>query len=176
MRLADGTEVDVELDGDFAVVHTSTDDPDDELDDDSDDDSDDGSDGDNVPVGDAERQRATDAALAETGEGTVTDVEVDDGGYDVEVRLADGTEIDVDLDADFAVVRTESGRLTRSTLTRWRVEACRALEIGENGCSEEVGQWTTSDTRRSEGSSRRCKPRNPTSRRSCRCTPRTRSS
>ena len=108
MRLADGTEVDVDLDGDFAVVHTSTDDPtttsrttarttr-----------SDDGSDGDNVPVGDAERQQATDAALAKTGEGTVTDVEVDDGGYDVEVRLADGTEIDVDLDADFAVLRTE---------------------------------------------------------------------
>jgi len=123
VRLADGTEVDVDLDGEFAVVHTSTDDPDDESDDESDnesdddpddesddesdDDSDDGSDGDNVPVGDAERQRATDAALAETGEGTVTDVEIDDGGYDVEVRLADGTEIDVDLDADFAVVQTE---------------------------------------------------------------------
>ena len=103
VRLADGTEVDVELDGDFAVVHTSTDDPDDV----SDDESDDGSDSDNVAVGDAERQTATDAALAETGEGTVTDVEIDDGGYDVEVRLADGTEIDVDLDADFAVVRTE---------------------------------------------------------------------
>ena len=37
----------------------------------------------------------------------MTDVEIDDGGYDVEVRLADGTEIDVDLDADFAVVQTE---------------------------------------------------------------------
>jgi hypothetical protein len=31
----------------------------------------------------------------------------DDGGYDVEVRLADGTEVDVDLDRD-TVVHTEA--------------------------------------------------------------------
>ena len=103
VRLVDGTEVDVDLDGDFAVVRTSTDD----RDDDSDDDSDDGADRDDGPVGDAERQQATDAALAETGEGTVTGIELDNDGYEVEVRLVDGTEVDVDLDADFTVVATD---------------------------------------------------------------------
>ncbi len=107
VRLTDGTEVDVHLDGDFAVVRTSTDDRDDDSDDDSSDDSDDGADRDDGPVGDAERRQATDAALAETGEGNVTSVELDNDGYEVEVRLTDGTEIDVDLNADFAVVRTE---------------------------------------------------------------------
>jgi uncharacterized membrane protein YkoI len=102
-RRTDGSEIDVELDGDFAVVRTEKD----GADDDSNDDSDDGSDSDDLPVGDAERQQAIDAALAEAGEGDVTDVEHDEGGYDVEVRLTDGTEIDVDLDSDFAVLHTE---------------------------------------------------------------------
>ncbi len=52
--------------------------------------------------------RASAAALAETGNGTVSSVELDDGGYEVEVRLADGTEVDVDLDGDFAVVHTST--------------------------------------------------------------------
>ena len=111
VRLTDGTEVDVELGSDFAILRTENDDADDDSGDDSDGDSDDGaddgSDSDDLPVGDAERQQAIDAALAEAGAGDVTDVEHDEGGYDVEVRLADGTEIDVDLDSDFAVLHTE---------------------------------------------------------------------
>ena len=54
---------------------------------------------------DSDFARAVDAALAETGEGVVTSYEVERTGYDVEVRLADGSDVDVDLDADFAVVR-----------------------------------------------------------------------
>lgn len=52
------------------------------------------------------RDRAIDAALAAVGGGEVTEAEVGDGGasYEVEVRLADGTEVEVELDAGFAVI------------------------------------------------------------------------
>jgi uncharacterized membrane protein YkoI len=51
-------------------------------------------------------QRATDAALAETGGGRVTGTEVGDeeSYYEVEVTLDDGSQVDVQLDEDFAVV------------------------------------------------------------------------
>lgn len=60
-------------------------------------------------TGDALDQ-ATAAALAHTGEGRVTDTEVDDedSKYEVEVRLDDGTEVDVQLDENFAVVGSEN--------------------------------------------------------------------
>ena len=50
--------------------------------------------------------RASTAALANTGEGTVTDTEVDDeeSYYEVEVTLADGNQVDVQLDENFMVV------------------------------------------------------------------------
>lgn len=50
--------------------------------------------------------RASEAALAETGGGEVVDSEVEDeeNGYEVEVNLDDGRQIEVQLDADFAVV------------------------------------------------------------------------
>ena len=49
---------------------------------------------------------ATDAALAHTGGGEVTDTEVgdEDSLYEVEVRLSDGSSVDVQLDESFAVV------------------------------------------------------------------------
>lgn len=54
-----------------------------------------------------ELDRASAAALAEVGEGTVTDVDRSDDldhTYSVDVRLDDGTEVDVELDERFAVV------------------------------------------------------------------------
>lgn len=59
-------------------------------------------------TGDALEQ-ASEAALAETGGGEVTDTEIGDeeSYYEVEVTLDDGTEVDVQLDADFEVVGTE---------------------------------------------------------------------
>jgi uncharacterized membrane protein YkoI len=57
-----------------------------------------------------ELEKASAAAIAEAGGGTVTDAETSDDAdhaYDVEVRLDDGTEVDIDLDASFGVVRTE---------------------------------------------------------------------
>jgi uncharacterized membrane protein YkoI len=49
---------------------------------------------------------ASRAALAETGGGTVVDSEVEDeeNGYEVEVNLDDGTQMEVHLDHNFAVV------------------------------------------------------------------------
>lgn len=86
----DGTRVEVTLDDSFAVVHSELDDHDDPDDD--------------RPVTGEELERVTQAALAETGEGTVTDAEQEaDGTYEVEVRRADGTEVDLRLDEDLAV-------------------------------------------------------------------------
>ncbi len=68
-----------------------------------------GGDDDEQPItGDALRQ-ASAAALAHTGEGTVTETEVGDEEslYEVEVTLEDGTQVDVQLDADFQVVGEE---------------------------------------------------------------------
>jgi hypothetical protein len=50
--------------------------------------------------------RASAVALAHTGEGTVTETEVGDeeSYYEVEVTLGNGSEVDVQLDENFAVV------------------------------------------------------------------------
>ena len=54
-------------------------------------------------------QKASDAALTETGGGKVTATEVDDeeSKYEVEVTLKDGSQVDVQLDEAFDVVDTE---------------------------------------------------------------------
>jgi uncharacterized membrane protein YkoI len=55
-------------------------------------------------------ERAKAAALKETGGGSVTETErdVEDGRtYQVEIRKADGTTVDVDLDASFKVVEVD---------------------------------------------------------------------
>ncbi len=101
VTLENGSEVDVQLDEDFQVVGTKTDDDHGDRDDDGDDH--DGSD--DVPVAAADRQRAEQAALAETGDGTVTGVESEGTGYEVEVTRTDGTEVDVHLDEAFTVTR-----------------------------------------------------------------------
>jgi uncharacterized membrane protein YkoI len=94
IRQADGTETDVYLDAEFNVVGTDVDRVD-GVDRDDDDDR---------ILDEATRTQAGDAALAVVGDGTVVSVEADDGGYDVEIRHANGTETDVHLDAEFNVV------------------------------------------------------------------------
>jgi uncharacterized membrane protein YkoI len=62
------------------------------------------------PISDADRDAASEAALAEIGSGTVTDVDRDDDPdhvWEVEVTLADGTDADVELDESFAVTRVD---------------------------------------------------------------------
>jgi uncharacterized membrane protein YkoI len=105
VRLDDGTEVDVYLDEELAVIGQDTDDDDRS--------GTDGRDGDDRLLGTAERQAAEDAALAAVDGETVLEVEASDDGdeaYEVSVLDADGTEWDVDLDADFGVLRTSVDR------------------------------------------------------------------
>ena len=66
-----------------------------------------GDDSDGPALTDADRAMASSAALAKVGQGTVTEVErADDSGtgYEVEVRLTDGSKVDVALGADFQVL------------------------------------------------------------------------
>jgi uncharacterized membrane protein YkoI len=97
IRRTDGTEVDVDLSATFEVLRTEDDDVDDDA----------GEAAAPAVPGDLDLSRAADAALATAGDGTVTDVEWDDGGYDVEIRTAEGRELDVRLDRGFTVVQTE---------------------------------------------------------------------
>ena len=67
-------------------------------------------DGTEQPITGTALQKASDAALAETGGGKVTDTEVEDeeSTYEVEVTLPDGSQVDVQLDENFTVVGSES--------------------------------------------------------------------
>jgi len=108
IRKADGTEVDVKLDKDFAVISQDRDDSHDDGDD-----ANDAPDADDRVLTDSERASVDKAATDAVGGGTVTDAEAsDDRGvaYEVDVRKADGTEWDVDLDSSFAVVHKSMDR------------------------------------------------------------------
>jgi len=69
-----------------------------------------GDDGGDRPITGAALDRASAAALAQTGGGRVTETEAGDeeGAYEVEVTLGDGREVDVHLDAGFHVLGQES--------------------------------------------------------------------
>ncbi|WP_219944899.1 hypothetical protein [Iamia sp. SCSIO 61187] len=69
-----------------------------------------GGDDSEAPITGSDLERATTAALDHTGEGRVTDTKVGDeeSFYEVEVTLDDGSEVDVQLDADFRVVGEEA--------------------------------------------------------------------
>jgi uncharacterized membrane protein YkoI len=107
VRMDDGTEVDVTLDQDLNPVSQDADDRDDRDRDDNDADGDDGLDADDRAVSAEERQSAEQGALDAVGGGTVEQVEASDDSreaYEVEVRMDDGTEWDVELDADYDVL------------------------------------------------------------------------
>ena len=58
-----------------------------------------------------DRDKAGNAALARVGQGTVSEVERENEGgsaYEVEVRLNDGTQVEVQLGADFQVLRQDA--------------------------------------------------------------------
>ena len=69
-----------------------------------------GSRDDDKPITGAALARASAAALDHTGGGRVTETEAGDeeGFYEVEVTLADGSQVDVHLDIDFNVLGEES--------------------------------------------------------------------
>ena len=90
-----GGEVEVTLDQAFAVLGTESDSGDGDGDGDQ-------SSSDELAPG-ADYDQAVAAALAETGGGTITDVETGDDGavYGVEVLRDDGTEVEVQIDGSF---------------------------------------------------------------------------
>lgn len=61
--------------------------------------------GDDQPLRGDARDRAVAAALESTGGGTVRETEVGDDGaaYEVEVKLPNGSQVEVQLDSDFQV-------------------------------------------------------------------------
>ncbi len=61
-----------------------------------------------TPITGADLDRASRTALDHTGGGRVTETEVgdEDSYYEVEVTLADGSQVDVQLAEDFSVVKT----------------------------------------------------------------------
>jgi uncharacterized membrane protein YkoI len=63
-----------------------------------------------VPITGAELDKASAVALEHTGGGRVTETEKGDeeGAYEVEVTLDDGTQVDVHLDSDFHVIGDDS--------------------------------------------------------------------
>ena len=67
-------------------------------------------DGEQHPITGPAYEKASAAALEETGGGTVTETEVGDEEslYEVEVTLDNGDQVDVQLDKDFQVVGSES--------------------------------------------------------------------
>lgn len=64
------------------------------------------------PIPGSARDQAEQAALTETGGGTVTGTEVDDeeSKYEVEVTMGDGRQVDVQLDEQFTVVSSDADR------------------------------------------------------------------
>ena len=62
--------------------------------------------GSDVAITGTDLEKTSEAALDATGGGKVVDSEVEDeeNGYEVEVNLDDGRQIEVQLDANFAVV------------------------------------------------------------------------
>jgi len=63
-----------------------------------------------VPIKGSALDQASEAALDETGEGTVTETETGDeeSYFEVEVTLDNGDEVDVQLNRDFDVVSSET--------------------------------------------------------------------
>lgn len=65
---------------------------------------------DDKPLQGSDFDRATAAALDHVGEGTVTETEIGDDGaaYEVEIRLGDGSQVEVQLDGNFEVTGSEA--------------------------------------------------------------------
>ena len=63
-----------------------------------------------APLVGTDLDRATEAALAHTGGGTVIESEVGDDGaaYGIEIRLDDGSVVEVNLDSSFAVIGSDA--------------------------------------------------------------------
>jgi uncharacterized membrane protein YkoI len=101
-------------------------------------------------VGGTERDRAGTAATQAVGGGTVLDVEEDDEpgrAYEVDVRKADGSEVEVALDKDYKVVAQEADTGDRALSAAERTSAEDAARAAISGgtvtqveASDDAGQ------------------------------------
>lgn len=93
----DGTRVEVEVDRSFQTATVDGPDDDDDF---------------NLPaLSAADRDQAANAALARVGQGTVSEVERENEGgaaYEVEIRLPNGSQVEVEVGADFQVLRQDA--------------------------------------------------------------------
>jgi uncharacterized membrane protein YkoI len=87
VRRPDGSQVEVNLDSSYKV--SGVEGP--EHDDDSS----------GLALNAADRDKAASAALAKVGQGTVSEVEREGGAYEVEIRLDNGSEVEVQVGTDF---------------------------------------------------------------------------
>jgi uncharacterized membrane protein YkoI len=118
VRLDNGDDVDVELDEGYDVVRvdgvvpgSGGQTPSGSSDDATGEPGTPGADDTTAPIGAEERASAEKAALDHVGSGTVTDLDRSDDAdhaWEVEVTGADGRDVDVELDASFAVVRVDA--------------------------------------------------------------------
>lgn len=76
-----------------------------------------GSESDHRPIVGAAYDKATAKALQVVGSGRVTETELDDeeGYYQVEITKDDGTQVDVNLDRQFDVVKTKQDSESNSS-------------------------------------------------------------
>ena len=76
-----------------------------------------GSESDHRPITGVEYDKATAKALEVVGEGRVTETELDDeeGYYQVEITKDDGSQVDVNLDRQYEVVKTKVDSETRGS-------------------------------------------------------------
>jgi uncharacterized membrane protein YkoI len=101
---------------------------------------------DDQPLGGTELQQASDAALARTGQGTVTKAETDDGAYEVDVQLPDGRTVEVEVDRSFQVSGVEGhGDDDDSNLAPLSAED---RDRAGNAALARVGQGTVSEVER----------------------------
>jgi hypothetical protein len=84
---------------------------------------------DDEPLTGSDLEQATAAALAHTGGGTVTESEIGDDGaaYSVEVQLADGSQVEVQMNANFEVIGSSA-------------DDDGAGDVEESGDTEEGGE------------------------------------
>ncbi|HSN38171.1 MAG TPA: PepSY domain-containing protein [Arthrobacter sp.] len=109
---------------------------------------------DDQPLSGTELQRASDAALAKTGGGTVLKAETDDGAtaFEVDVMRPDGSKVEVNLDRSFQVSTAESqGQDDDSSLPAL---SAADRDMAGSAALARVGQGTVSEVEReNEGGS-----------------------
>jgi uncharacterized membrane protein YkoI len=107
--------------------------------------------GDDGPLTGEILKKASAAALEAAGGGTVTDTESgdEDGAYEVEVTMADGSQVDVHLDSGFKVIAKGTDRDSDDD----RPITGESLEKASAAALEAAGGGTVTSTETSEGNS-----------------------